>query len=161
MALSDNTSSVVIVDRDDLDAVTGIAAEHGVLVQPVDTRDLEPVLTVTLVLLGSALAVGTVTHLVDRVKGGQVVDLRPGAPRPLYRSKDVVYGLIVIHTVDGKVSVEVKEPRGLFGQAIDAVVQVLTGMPEAGAAEVAGVVESAVGEIGSVAVERASGGGPV
>jgi hypothetical protein len=82
---------------------------------------------VTLVLVGTAAAVGAVLHVLEQRKGGQVIDLRPGAPKAFYRTADVVYGLVVIVAVDGKVTVEIKEPDGMFGKVISTLPQLLSG----------------------------------
>ncbi len=49
-------------------------------------------MTVALAIIGSAAAVGAVMHGLDQRKGGQVIDLRPGVPNAIYRTRDVVYG---------------------------------------------------------------------
>src|SRR5438876_360290 len=87
----ETTASVVMVDWADVEHVRTTAAGHGVEVQVVETKGIDPLSTTTLVLVGVPLAVGTVTQLLDRVRGGQVIDLRPGAEKALYRTKDVVY----------------------------------------------------------------------
>ncbi len=96
-------------------------------VEQVPRRGIEPVVTVTLVLVGATAAVGAVLHVLEQRKGGQVIDLRPGAPKAFYRTPDVVYGTVVIVAVDGKVTVEVKEPDGMFGKVISALPQLLSG----------------------------------
>jgi RNA binding exosome subunit len=67
----------------------------------------------------------------EQRKGGQVIDLRPGAPKAFYRTPDVVYGTVVIVTVDGKVTVEVvtvevREPEGMFGKVVSTLPQLLS-----------------------------------
>jgi hypothetical protein len=94
----------------ELDHARRIASDNGVDLEQLEVRALEPVTTVTLIVMGSSLAVATVVYLLDKHKDGQVIDLRPGAPKAFYRSKDVVYGLVLIIATDGKVTVEVKEP---------------------------------------------------
>jgi hypothetical protein len=154
MGEAETTASVVMVDWADVELVRTTAAGHGVEVQVVETKGMDPLSTTTLVLVGVPLAVGTVTQLLDRLRGGQVIDLRPGAGKALYRTKDVVYGLIVIYAVDGQVSVEVKEPRGTFGEAVDVITKVLTGRGGAGAKDIAELVESTLGEIGNATVDE-------
>jgi len=63
----------------------------------------------------------------EQCKGGQVIDLRPGALKEFYRTPVVVYGTMLIVAVDGKVTVEVKEPDGMFGKVISTLPQLLTG----------------------------------
>ncbi|NUT91662.1 MAG: hypothetical protein HOY78_06480 [Saccharothrix sp.] len=116
---------VLIVEEDDVEHVRTVAAEHGVELVELPSEGFEPITTVTLIILGGAAAVATVAHLVEQRKGGQVFDLRPGAPKPVYRSRDVVYGLVVVYRADGTITVDVKEPKGMFGQVLEAVTGLL------------------------------------
>jgi len=124
---SPQTQSVVVLDPSQVPAARTLAAAHGVEAEQVPRRGIEPVATVTLVLAGTAAAVGAVLHVLEQRKGGQVIDLRPGAAKAFYRTPDVVYGTVVIVAVDGKVTVEVKEPDGMFGKVISILPQLLTG----------------------------------
>jgi hypothetical protein len=112
------SSAILVVDPEDLDYVREVAAEHGVEIEQMPVRGIEPVSTITLILLGGSLAVGTVVYLLDKAKGGQVIDLREGVQRKFYRTDDVAYGLVVIIASDGKVTVEVKEPRGYSAKSL-------------------------------------------
>src|SRR6266702_5642089 len=112
---------LVALEPDDLNAAHALATEHGVALVELPTKGIEPVAGVTVILLGSALAVGTVANLLDRRKGGQVIDLRPGASRVLYRSRDLIYGLVVLVAIDGTVTIQVREPKGMFGTVVAAV----------------------------------------
>jgi hypothetical protein len=116
----------VVLDLSHVPAARRLAAAHGVEVEQVPYRGIEPVTTVTLVLAGTTAAVGVVLHVLEQRKGGQVIDLRPGTPKALYRTPDVVYGTVVIVAVDGKVTVEVKEPDGMLGKVISALPQLLS-----------------------------------
>ena len=127
MTESPQMRSVVVLDPSQVPAARTLAAAHGVEVEQVPHRGIEPVATVTLVLMGAAAAVGAVLHVLEQHKGGQVIDLRPGVRKPFYRTPDVVYGTVVIVAVDGKVTVEVKEPDGMFGKVISTLPQLLTG----------------------------------
>jgi hypothetical protein len=124
---SARTQSVVVLDPSQVPAARTLAAAHGVEVEQVPRRGIEPVATVTLVLVGAAATVGAVLHVLEQRKGGQVIDLRPGAPKAFYRTPDVVYATVVIVAVDGKVTVEVKEPDGMFGKVISTLPQLLSG----------------------------------
>jgi hypothetical protein len=112
----EHVQEILIIEREDIAQARRFAAAHGVDVEEVDVRGIEPVWTVTLLLLGAPAAVATVVHLLENAKGGQVIDLRPGASATFYRSKDLVYGLVVVLGTDGKVTVEVKEPEGCLVQ---------------------------------------------
>jgi hypothetical protein len=127
MTGSDEVRSVVVLDQTQVAAAHSLAAAHGVNVEVVPRRGIEPVTTVTLLLIGTAVAVGAVLHILEQRKGGQVIDLRSGAPKMVYRTADVVYGTVVIITVDGKVTVEVKEPNGMFGKVISTLPELLSG----------------------------------
>ncbi|WP_329468392.1 hypothetical protein [Streptomyces sp. NBC_01431] len=119
--------AVVVLEAAQVPAARMLAAEHGIEVEQVPRLGIEPVTTVTLVLLGAATAVGAVLHILEQRKGGQVIDLRPGAPKAFYRTPDVVYGTVIIVAVDGKVDVEVREPEGMFGKVISTLPELLAG----------------------------------
>jgi hypothetical protein len=116
-----------VLDPAQLPAARALAAAHGVEMEEVKGRGIEPVVAVTLVLVGTAAAVGAVLHVLEQRKGGQVVDMRPGVPRTFYRTPDVVYGTVVIIAVNGEVVVEVKEPDGMFGKVISILPELLSG----------------------------------
>lgn len=144
MTESAQAQSVVVLDPSQVAAARELAAGHGVQVEEVPRRGIEPVTTVTLLLMGAAAAVGAVLHILEQRKGGQVIDLRPGAPKAFYRTADVVYGTVVIVTQDGKVTVEVKEPEGMFGKVISTLPELLFG-GDGSATEVTQAVTEAFG----------------
>ena len=139
----------VVVDKADRDALIELAKSEGVTATEIDEDDFVDPATASFILLGASAAVGTVVYLLEVRKGGQVFDNRPKAPRPEYRSKDIAYGYVKIVAPDGKVTVEVKEPKGLIGQVIDAVKEVLV--------ETVGKPAQTVGEAVSSAVEAVAG----
>lgn len=145
---------VLEVDPEDVPEVLALAAEHGVRTEELELRTGEPISTVVLLLLGSALAVSTVIYLVDKRKGGQVIDLRSGAPKMFYRSKDLIYGLVLIIAMDGQVTVQVKEPRGMFGDVVDVLKDVATDLGKAGIDAVKEAAKNAVGEQADVSSEK-------
>ena len=109
-------------------------------------------------LYSSGRVEATVARLVDQHKGGQVIDLRPGSPRPVYRSRDVVHGLVVVITHSGVVRVEVLEPQGMFGTVCKSLVSALPELTGAGAAEVVRKIDGDHGGDGvSVTVEDPDG----
>ncbi len=148
MADAARAESIVVVDPEQLPAARELAAAHGVEVQQPPGRGIEPVVTVTLILTGAVTAVATVMRVLDERKGGQVVDLRPTAPVAFYRTPDVVYGTVVIVTTDGRVTVEVREPEGMFGKVVSTLAELLGAEP--GAAEVARSAIETFGEDVSV-----------
>lgn len=144
-----------IVDVADLEAIEAFAESHGVQLEELPSRDLEPVTTVTLIVIGTALAVGAVTSFIERRKGGQMIDLRPGAPRVAYRDKNVTYGLVIVLLADGTVSVEVKQPKDMFVQVVEAVLKSLLELGGgASVATVAAAVKAVAGS--SVSVTESS-----
>lgn len=122
MADQDVVQEMVEVDVADLASVEELAAIEGVTIERVVTRGLDPITGTTLLLIGTTAAVGAVVYMLERRKGGQVIDLRPGVTDLLYRDKSLMYGLVVIITADGSVSVEVKEPKGLLGQVVSELI---------------------------------------
>ena len=84
-SLSEEVSAeqVVVLDRSDLTWAREIAAANSVELVDLPSSAFEPVTTVAVILLGGALAVGAVAYQLDKRKGGQVIDLRPGAPQAL------------------------------------------------------------------------------
>jgi len=149
----EQTQALLVVDPEDREFVEAAAAENGVRAAEVDQDGFLDPITLSFILLGSSAAIGTVTYLVDKRKGGQVFDLRPGAPRPQYRSKDIDYGLVLIIAVDGKATVEVHEPRGMLGQVIDAIKDIVVSLGKAGIEQIGQSATKAVGDKAKVAVE--------
>jgi hypothetical protein len=132
-------TEVVVLEPSDVPTARVLAELHGIEVQQVPRRGIEPVTMVTLVLIGSITAVGAVMQGLEQHKGGQVIDLRPGVSKTIYRTPDVVYGTVIIVTGDGVVTVEVKEPEGMFGKIVTALPGMLAKIPS-GADKVADAI---------------------
>lgn len=120
----DLTRIRLVVAPDEAEEVRALAGAHGVATQELTQRSLDPG-TIVLLLVGAVAAVAVVQRLVETARGGQVVDLRPGAPSPIYRSRDLHYGLIAVIAVDGVVSIEVVDPKEMFDQVVGIVLQML------------------------------------
>lgn len=150
MTGDDERSLIVVVELEDVEYVRGLAAEHGLRVDEVHVRGLEPVSTVALALLGGMTVVSLVSHVIEEHKGGQVIDLRPSSPRLFYRTKDLIFGLVVILAQDGTVTVEVKEPRGTFGQVLEALKSLTVELAGSSLKEVAHAAQQQVGDAASV-----------
>jgi hypothetical protein len=144
----------VIANSDEVGYIRRLAGDHGVTLEEIPARGLEPVLTVTLLLMGTGAAVGMVMALIDEHRGGQIIDLRPGSPRVIYRSNDVKYGLIVILCADGQVKIEVKEPRGMFGQTLDTIQSIIGDLAGKNAPEVSVLVGSKLGDEVEVSADQ-------
>ena len=119
------TRFVLVVDGSQASAARTLAAAHGVDVEQIPERGIEPVATVSLLLVGTVAAVNTVVRVWDQRKGGQVIDLKPGAPKPFYRTQDVLYGLVVIFAKDGDVTVNVMKPEQSFNKVISTLPHIL------------------------------------
>jgi len=126
----DTVQAVVSVRREDLPAARETAAGHQVELRELPATGVDPVSAVALVLIGSALAVSMVQRAIDARQGGQVIDLRPDAGRPFYRTRGVVYGLVVIIGSDGTVTVDVREPDGNFREVIETVAKLTMSLAE-------------------------------
>ena len=81
---------------------------------------------VTAVLIGGgALLLGKfVVDLIEQIKGGVLVDLRPGAKALVTRTKEMPYGWVTVIARDGTVKIEVRDaPKDaserLIGQIIE------------------------------------------
>jgi hypothetical protein len=117
----------VTLEAGELAFLEEVATQHGVSIEPLETKALEPLSMVTLIVLGAPLAVTTVMRVLDEHRGGQVIDLRPGATRLAYRTRDLMYGLILIHTLDGTIQIERVNTRTAFSELVEAVARVAVG----------------------------------
>lgn len=118
--MADQDRVQVELSREEVAEVRRLASEHGVDVEVPGPDPVESLAGAALLLIGATASVGTVLYMLERHRGGQIIDLRGDSPE-LRRSKDLVFGLVVIFLRDGTVKVEVHEPRGLAGQSIDAL----------------------------------------
>ena len=139
----------LVLDPTEVADVQRWAADEGLEVVPVEQQGFEPVTTVTLLIFGGIAAVGVVLHRLEQRRGGQVIDLRGGAP-VFRRDPEVVYGLVVILAADGAVTVDVKEPKGVLGEIIDALRSTITDLGKAGIESIATATRAVVGARGTV-----------
>lgn len=143
-------TEILILDSSELPNAQALAAERGARTELVPNRGIEPVTTVTLLLIGPALAVGAVRQALEQRRGGQVIDLRPGAPKTFYRTADLTYGLIVVVTSDGKVTVQTSDTGKVFNKLISTLPMLMTD-GNIGAKEAARVLAAALGPDAEVA----------
>ena len=136
----------VAIDPDDYASVVEMAGSEGVGVERLEGRNLVDPASISVILIGSSLAVATVASLIDQRRGGQVFDMRPDASRPAYRSKEITYGYVLVIATDGSVSVEVKEPKGMFGQVLDTIASIVKDSMGSSAAATKGRIEDALGD---------------
>jgi hypothetical protein len=125
MAKSPRDWKTLVVDPSEVTFVRETAATHDVAVEQGQQRGIEPVSTVILTLIGAVSAVSAVDHLLEQRRGGQLIDLRPGTETPFCRTRDLMYGIVVVIAVDGRVTVEVREPEGMFGKVISTLPRLL------------------------------------
>lgn len=148
MDSSEDKGVRLIVDRGDMDYLDSIAEQHDVEV--VEERGFLDPLSVTVLLFGGSAAVGVVAELVERHKGGVVLDLQSSPRKEPYRSKGLPYGIIMIIADDGQVQIEVREPKGMFGQVLDAVSQATVDLGKATIDRLLAPVRAAVGDAGEI-----------
>lgn len=150
------TQAIIVVDKGDRDLVRRLAAENETKASELGDIGVEPITTATFLLIGTVAAVATVAHLVEVHKGGQVIDLRPGVPEAIYRSKGVVYGLVIMIALNGTITVEVKEPKQMFGTVIEALQKIAIELGKAGINSIADSVQKQLGDKVSVKVDHAA-----
>ncbi len=140
---------MVVVDPADFEEVKRLAAANGVDVEEIQQEGFTGV-EILLVILGTASAVTLTIDAIERLKGGQVIDMRPGAVRMAYRTRDVMYGLVIIIGVDGSLTLEVKEPTTMFATVVEAVQKVVVDLAKDSVKAIADAVREAVGDAAKV-----------
>jgi hypothetical protein len=140
--MNHNQYRIRIENDDELAAAREIAAYHRVglreVTEPKEGQLAELVDPVTAVLI--AAGVVAVAKLVkdwwSRLRGGLVIDLRPGAKDMFYRDRDVEFGYVMTIAADGKVTVDVKDIPDAAQSWIEKVLE-LIGKPASAIADVA------------------------
>lgn len=143
-------------DAAEIEVARQLAAEYGVSLEVAQPDDFVDPGTIMLLFIGTSMAVSTVMYLLDQRRGGQIVDLRPGANPFTKRDNSVAHGLVVIIATDGEVTVEVREPRGMFGQVMDAVRDIAVELVGAPQKSIVDSVNAALGERESVMIRTSS-----
>lgn len=146
----------VLGDRD-WELLVGIAVGCGVRVKKVGVRSLDPVTYVELIGGLGAVAL-VIERWGERRRGGQVVDLRPGAAKPVYRDPDVLFGYVVVLLADGRVEVQVKETANRLAEIVDHLMTAFAGSggedEEGTVDKVISLLESLTGDDAGLRVER-------
>jgi hypothetical protein len=142
----------IIVSEADLAYVEEVAAQNGVTVEQRPVQGVLPVFGVVLIIAGGVAAVAAVQHLVEVHRGGQVIDLRTGSPRPFYRSHDLTYGLVLIYKDDGTIEIKVVEVKDAFSEVIEALKDIVVDLGKATIDAAKKSVTAAVGAKGEVEV---------
>ena len=91
------------------------------------------------------MALAAFSDFRERLKGGQVFDLRPGK-KFAYRSKDVAYGLVAIVAVDGTVTVKVAQPKAMLAEVTTSVLDAIEQLGSKSTDVVTKAVRAVVGD---------------
>ena len=86
----------------------------------------------------------------DRLRGGQIIDLRPGAEQVARRDPGLVYGLVIVHAVDGTATIRIHEPKSQTLELVQAVIAALGGLVGAGIDTVRAKAAEALGDQASI-----------
>jgi hypothetical protein len=132
-------TETLLVSDAELAIVHEFAAKHGVAVEEVPQRGVSPIDLIPVAIIGLPVTVSTVVHLVDQLRGGQVIDLRPHGRQTFYRTTDLMYGHVVVLALDGKVNIEVRPTK--FSQSINALAKTVAGLTGADMKKVAAQIE--------------------
>lgn len=135
-----------MVEPDVVEEVLRNVEGQDVRVEVLATRFLDPV-SIAIVIGGGAVAVAAALSTVERLRGGQVIDLRDDAPRTTYRTRDLHYGMILIRVEGGGYRLVVHQPDELLQDVLQAVVAVL-GPGSAPAPEIGEKVQQIAGNFG-------------
>lgn len=93
---SDDTEEILFVASSEMDFLRETASAKGVVLHEPSSRSIEPLVTIAVVLVGSSAMIASVIKILDEYRGGQVIDMRRGARRRIYRTRDVKFGLVVV-----------------------------------------------------------------
>jgi hypothetical protein len=153
MAEVEQRQELRIDSQEDLELLREVVAEDPDVELEVvrEVPGIAPLFIIAVIGAAAAVA-GAIADYTERRKGGQIIDLREGQ-QLTRRDKSVVYGLIVIVAADGKVTVEVKEPKGFFGQVLKDVLDALQGIATKSIEAAAAAVKGAVGDHATVKTE--------
>ncbi len=143
------------ISPEDLEEAREAAREFGVELEVEERVEegIAPIVILAFIGAGAGVA-GAIAYFQERRLGGQIIDLRPGEALTK-RDKSVVYGLVVIIAADGKVTVEVKEPKTFFGQVVKDVLDAVQGIAEKTMDAAAAAAKAVTGDRANVTVEPA------
>jgi hypothetical protein len=115
----------IVLERDELHLAQDLARRDGVRVEVEPQPHVVEPMTAILVAGGALLVAKFVVDLIDRLRGGLVIDLRSGTRREIRRDRGVPYGWVTIITADGTVKVETHDaPRDAAERLLN---QILSG----------------------------------
>lgn len=119
--------------------------------------EAEPGRPVSLLLRGPAAAVRATVDLIERRKGGHVLDLRAEDGTVAFRRRDLPHGHVLVLAADGEVRVEVHQPQQTLPGVIDAIVRMRSELIGLDGASVGDALERTVGDRATI-VHRAGPG---
>jgi hypothetical protein len=126
--MAEEKSIRIVLEPEELQQAEEAARTARVDLQTEPSPEIIPVVAVVLVAGGALLVGKFVVDLIDRLRGGVVIDLRPDAKDFIRRNREVPYGWAVVRAADGSVSINVHDaPKDaserLLGMIIDGVIK--------------------------------------
>jgi hypothetical protein len=113
----------VVLDPEEMQAAQDAARAAGLDLQIEQRPHILPAVTLVLMGGGALLAAKFVVDLVDRLRGGIVIDARPDATELVRRNRDVPYGWALVLAADGSVSINVHDsPKDASERLIQAII---------------------------------------
>lgn len=113
---------LVDIDADDYLAVTAFAQARNVQVERTGDRGGDDGTgPLALLLRGPAASVRATLDLIERHKGGHIIDLRADAATGVSRRRDLPHGQVLLVAPDGEVTVEVHDPDRTLRAVMDAI----------------------------------------
>ena len=98
---NDGSISILLTDED-LGAAQELARTTGVDLQILPKPQIIDPFTAVLIAGGVLLVGKFVVDLIDRLRGGVVIELRPNAPPLVRRDRAIPYGWAMVVAADGK-----------------------------------------------------------
>lgn len=144
--------TVDAVDDEGERYLRALCSEHGVTVERVGVRTPDAVLLLALAGLVPVVSF-VMERWYDRLLGGQIIDLRPDAEQLARRDPGLAYGYVIVHAVDGSVTVHVHELPNQTFEIVKAVVDAVGGMAGKGVQEIAQIAKHQVDGQASVEIE--------
>lgn len=116
----------------EIESIEALVRAEGLEIERLTARALDPG-TITLVIIGSVAAIAAAQAAIETYRGGQIIDLRPEAPSPFYRSRQLHYGLVAVISDSGIIRVNVIEPREMFSKVVEVLIVALSNGAQADA----------------------------
>jgi hypothetical protein len=122
--MTEEKSISIAIDQGDLEAVQELArkAKADLQVEP-KSQILDPI---SIILIGGGVIAVTkfTTDLIDKYRGGIIVDVRPSAAHLVSRDKSVPFGWALVIAADGKINIDVKDaPKDALERWVSDIIQ--------------------------------------